>query len=118
MRRVRLVQLPSLSLDFTGDSTAESRRRCHEQSNCIGVVFRLSEQIRCDKSWIPGIGEDNYLRRASEQIDRAVLAHETLGSSDEAIPRAEDLVHAGNRAGSVRERGDGLRTSHANEGLN
>ena len=50
-----------------------------------------------------------------EHVDRAIGADDLLRGGDEAIARAEDFIHARNRARAIGERGDGLRAAHSRD---
>ena len=72
----------------------------------VGIVLGLGDEIGGDPVGPPGAGDDDDLGRPGVEIDRAVARDQRLRDGDVAVARPDDLVHARNRAGAVRQRRD------------
>ena len=78
-------------------------------------MLRLRQDIRGNKSRIATRGHDQQLCGAGEQVNRAVVAHQTFGCSYKPIPRPTDFLDARNGARAIGQCGDGLRAADARQ---
>ena len=80
-------------------------------------MLGLRQQIGSDPARIAVRRQDDRLRRAGRQIDRAIAADQLFGGGNVLIARAEDFLHAGNRLCAISESGNRLRPANARDFL-
>ena len=88
----------------------EVRVACHQQAGGRGVVLGLGDEVRGEELRDGGIvGEDAYLGGAGGEVDLHLVPQHHLGTGDEDVAGADDLLDGLDALGTEGHRGDGLR---------
>ena len=95
-------QLPLHALDQPGIDR-------HEHGHGVGIVLRLSEQVRRDGGGVGArVREHDQLGGAREHVDRDCSGDELLRSGHPAVPWSDDHVSWRDRTRTIGERRDRL----------
>ena len=76
-------------------------------------MFSLRDQIGGDEPRVTAFTHNHNFRWAGKKINAAIKGHQLLCRGYKEISRANDLIDLGNRLGSIRQRGNGLRSADA-----
>ena len=78
-------------------------------------MLGLRQKVSGNPAWGAALREDDGLRWASRQIDRAVAAHELLRGGHVAIAGSEDFFDARHSFRAISKSRDGLRAADARD---
>src|SRR5215470_350968 len=111
MRRIRFWESVQLRYDLPLYISRKCGRSGNEEAACIGCVLSLCQQVRSNRARVALTGKHHRFRRSRGHINRAVRAHNLLGSSDIAIPRATYFLDRWKLLRSIRQRRNCLRAA-------